>query len=208
LSVRLGVDVLEHELLRLEPLSREHVGGLERASSDQQGSPSFALVPTAETAAAYVEQSLARAAGGDYFPFAQVLTGDRVVGHTAFLGPRFWPGDEALLAVEVGTTWLHASVQGSAVNTVAKFLLFTHAFELWDASRVDIKTDERNERARAGIVAVGATFEGVLRNWQPSAAPGEEGWPRNTAMYSVTSDEWPATKRMLEQRIARKRAPR
>ncbi len=164
------------------------------------------MVPTAETAAVYVEQSLARAAGGDYFPFAQVLTGGRVVGHTAFLGPRFWPDDETLLAVEVGSSWLHPSVQGSAVNTAAKLLLFTHAFESWDASRVDLKTDERNERARAGIVAVGATFEGILRNWQPSAAPGEEGCPRHTAMHSITADEWPATKRMLKDRIALKRA--
>ncbi len=202
----LRIDVLEHELVRLEPLSREHVSGLERASSGDRESVRFAYVPTAETAAAYVEQSLARAAGGDYFPFAQVLTGGRVVGHTAFLGPRFWPDDQALLAVEVGSSWLHPSVQGSAVNTAAKLLLFTHAFESWGAARVDLKTDERNERARAGIVAVGATFEGVLRNWQPSAAPGEEGYLRNTAMHSITSDEWPATKRMLKERIARKRA--
>ena len=74
--------------------------------------------------------------------------------------------------------------------------------------RVDLKTDERNERARAGIVAVGATFEGVLRNWQPSAAPGEEGLPRDTAMHSIISDEWPATKRMLRERIESKRAHR
>lgn len=200
--------MLEHELLRLEPLSREHVSGLERAASGERESRGFALVPTAETAAAYVGHSLARAAGGDYFPFAQVLPGGRVVGHTAFLGPRFWPDGEALLAVEVGSSWLHPSVQGSVVNTVAKLLLFTHAFEPWAAARVDIKTDERNERARAGIVAVGATFEGVLRNWQPSAAPGEESWPRNTAMHSITSDEWPATKRLLNARIERKHAHR
>jgi N-acetyltransferase len=159
-----------------------------------------------ETASAYVEQSLARAASGDYCPFAQVLTGGRVVGHTAFLGPRFWPDSETLLAVEVGSSWLHPSVQGSTVNTAAKLLLFTHAFESWNAFRVDLKTDERNHRARAGIVAVGATFEGVLRNWQPSRAPGEEGWPRNTAMHSITPEEWPATKRMLNERIERKRA--
>jgi RimJ/RimL family protein N-acetyltransferase len=206
--VELRVDVLEHELVRLEPLSRQHVSGLERASSGERESLGYASVPTAETAAAYVEESLARAAGGDYFPFAQVLSGGRVVGHTAYLGPRFWPDAEALLAVEVGSSWLHPSVQGSAVNTVAKLLLFTHAFESWGASRVDIKTDERNERARAGIAAVGATFEGVLRNWQPSAAPGEERWPRNTAMYSITSDEWPATKRLLTERIESKRARR
>lgn len=209
LKVRLQVDVLEHELLRLEPLSREHVCGLERAAYGGAASFSFALVPTPETVAAYVERSLARAAAGDYLPFAQVAADSRVVGHTAFLSPRFWPHRDALLAIEVGSSWLDPSVQGTAINTVSKLLLFTHAFESWTASRVDIKTDARNARARAGIVAVGAMFEGILRNWQPSAAPGEDGQPRDTAMHSILSAEWPATKQLLKQRVEKKdRAPR
>lgn len=202
----LQVGTLEHELLRLEPLTRQHVAGLEWAASGERDSFAFALVPTPDTASAYVDQSLARAARGDYFPFAQVAAGGRILGHTAFLGPRFWPGGEALLAVEVGSSWLHPSVQGTALNTVSKLLLFTHAFGSWGALRVDIKTDARNEQARAGIIAVGATFEGVLRNWQPSAVPGEEDLPRDTAMYSITADEWRATERMLTERVQRKRA--
>jgi RimJ/RimL family protein N-acetyltransferase len=204
----LRVGVLEHPLVRLEPLSLEHIPGFERAAAGENDASGFASVPTSETAAAYVQESLDRAARGDYLPFAQVLADDRVVGHTSYLSPRFWPDGETLLAVEIGTTWLTPSVRGTAVNTVAKLLLFTHAFESWGASRVDVKTDERNERARAGIVAVGATFEGILRNWQPSAAPGEEGLPRNTAMHAITSDQWPATKRMLHERIETKRAAR
>jgi N-acetyltransferase len=205
-SVGLHVGVLEHPLVRLEPLSPEHVPGFERAASGENDAVGFASVPTAETAAAYVQESLDRTAGGDYLPFAQVLADGRVVGHTSFLGPRFWPDGETLLAVEVGASWLAPSARGTAVNTATKLLLFTHAFESWRAARVDVKTDERNERARAGIVAVGARFEGILRNWQPSAAPGEEGLTRNTAMHSITSDEWPATKRMLQERIETKRA--
>jgi RimJ/RimL family protein N-acetyltransferase len=200
-GVGLQVGVLEHRLVRLEPLSLEHIPGFERAAAGENDTIGFASVPTSETAAAYVRASLDRAAGGDSFPFAQVLPDGRVVGHTSFLGLRFWPDGKTLLAVEVGASWLAASARGTAVNTATKLLLFTHAFESWGASRVDVKTDERNERARAGIVAVGARFEGILRNWQPSAAPGEEGLPRNTAMHAVTSDQWPATKRMLEERI-------
>jgi RimJ/RimL family protein N-acetyltransferase len=199
--VELRVGVLEHPLVRLEPLSVEHIPGFERAAFGENDAVGFASVPTSETAAAYVRASLDRAAGGNSFPFAQVLPDGRVVGHTSFLGPRFWPDGETLLAVEVGSTWLVPGVRGTAVNTVAKLLLFTHAFESWGASRVDVKTDERNDRARAGIVAVGATFEGILRNWQPSQAPGEESLPRNTAMHAITSDQWPATKRLLEERI-------
>ena len=74
--------------------------------------------------------------------------------------------------------------------------------------RVDIKTDARNEAARAAIAATGATFEAVLRAWQPSLAPGEEGLVRDTAMFSVTPPEWPRVRARLEERIERRRASR
>jgi RimJ/RimL family protein N-acetyltransferase len=48
-----------------------------------------------------------------------------------------WSGPR--LAVEVGSSWLHPSVRGTAINTASKLLLFTHAFESWGALRVDIK---------------------------------------------------------------------
>jgi N-acetyltransferase len=49
---------------------------------------------------------------------------------------------------------------------------------------------------------LGARFEGVLRSWSPSHAPGEEGQLRDTAMFSVTAAEWPAVKSALSARIA------
>ena len=202
----LQVGVLRHELLRLEPLRREHARGLGQAALGDRSSFAWTEVPTPETVDGYVDGMLARAATGDALPFAQITPDDRVVGHTSFLGPRFWPGGGGLLAIEVGNTWLDPGVQGTAINTVSKLLLCTHAFEAWTAARVDIKTDARNARARAGILAVGATFEGILRNWQPSAAPGEQGLPRDTAMHSITAAEWPARKRMLQARIERRRS--
>jgi RimJ/RimL family protein N-acetyltransferase len=203
----LPIDVLEHEILRLEPLTRGHTAGLRQAAFSGADLPEFASMPTEETAADYVNRSLARAAAGNYLPFAQIAAQDRVVGHTAYLTPRFWPATDRLLAIEIGSSWLHPSVQGTAVNTVSKLLLMTHAFESWNVSRIDIKTDARNERARAGIEAIGARFEGILRNWQPSDAPGEDGAPRDTAMHSITADEWPDAKRALQARIGTKRVP-
>jgi RimJ/RimL family protein N-acetyltransferase len=203
----LPIDVLEHELLRLEPLSRGHIAGLREAAFSDADMPEFASVPTEETVDDYLNRSLARAAAGNYVPFAQIAAQDRVVGHTAYLTPRFWPAADRLLAVEIGSSWLHPSAQGTAINTVSKLLLMTHAFESWNVSRVDIKTDARNERARAGIEAIGARFEGVLRNWQPSDAPGEDGAPRDTAMHSITAREWPDVRLALQARIAAKRVP-
>jgi RimJ/RimL family protein N-acetyltransferase len=88
------------------------------------------------------------------------------------------------------------------VNAEAKLLLFRHAFEEWGAARVDLKTDARNGRSRAAIERVGARFEGVLRNWSRSWAPGEEGLLRDSAVYSITEAEWPECRARLEQRVA------
>ncbi|SFO16229.1 hypothetical protein SAMN04487980_11012 [Streptomyces sp. cf124] len=96
-----------------------------------------------------------------------------------------------------------ASTQGTGVNTEAKYLMFRHAFENWNVARVDLKTDARNGRSRAAIEGVGARFEGVLRNWSPSWAPGEDGRLRDSAMFSVTAAEWPLSRTRLEQKIAR-----
>jgi N-acetyltransferase len=77
----------------------------------------------------------------------------------------------------------------------------THAFETLHVVRTDFKTDARNQRSRTAIAGFGARFEGVLRNWGPSWAPGEEGGLRDAAIFSVTDTEWPAVKYALSRRI-------
>ncbi|WP_245726999.1 GNAT family N-acetyltransferase [Streptomyces longwoodensis] len=155
-------------------------------------------------------ESACRASGGrrDFADtaYAQVsrATG-RAVGATAYWEPRCWRDDGRLDAVEVGFTWLAATAQGTGINAEAKLLLFRHAFEEWDVARVDLKTDARNARSRAAIESVGACFEGVLRNWSRSWAPGEEGRLRDSAIFSVTAAEWPACRARLGERVARYR---
>ena len=206
-SPALSCDALMGDVVRLEPLTPGHVPGLRRAA-EGAGPNAFAAVPTPDEVEDYVARSLARRDAGAYAPFAQVeaATG-RVVGHTAYLTPRWMDGGR-LFAVEIGSTWLHPAARGTAVNPAAKLLLMTQAFESWGVDRVDIKTDARNEAARAAIAATGATFEAVLRAWQPSLAPGEEGLVRDTAMFSVTPPEWPRVRARLEERIERRRASR
>ena len=206
-SPALSCDALSGDVVRLEPLTPGHVPGLRRAA-EGAGPNAFAAVPTPDEVEDYVARSLARRDAGAYAPFAQIeaATG-RVVGHTAYLTPRWMDGGR-LFAVEIGSTWLAPAARGTAVNPAAKLLLMTQAFESWGVDRVDIKTDARNEAARAAIAATGATFEAVLRAWQPSLAPGEEGLVRDTAMFSVTPPEWPRVRARLKERIERRRASR
>ena len=131
------------------------------------------------------------------------LADRKAVGCTAYWELRTWPDPDRLRAIEVGFTWLAASAQGTGINAEAKLLLFTYAFETLGVVRVDLKTDARNERSRQAIAALGAQFEGVLRSWSPSWAPGEEGKLRDSAMFSVIADEWPTVKSALAARVAR-----
>ena len=194
---------LAGDIVRLEPLTPEHVPGLQRAAEDATTTP-FATVPAPGEVEDYVTRSLARRSTGTYAPFAQVeVATGRVVGHTAYLTPRWMP-DGRLFAVEVGSSWLSPAVRGTAVNPAAKLLLLTQALEGWGVDRVDIKTDARNEVARGAIAALGATFEGVLRAWQPSLAPGEEGRTRDTAMFAITPEQCPGVRTRLVERIERR----
>ena len=195
--------VLEGGIVRLEPLTPEHVPGLQLAAEAAATSP-FATVPAPETVEDYVAHSLARRDTGTYAPFAQVeVATGRVVGHTAYLTPRWMP-DGRLFAVEVGSSWLSPTARGTAINPAAKLLLLTQALEDWGVDRVDIKTDARNAVARGAIAALGATFEGILHAWQPSLAPGEEGRTRDTAMFAITPQQWPGVRTRLVERIERR----
>jgi RimJ/RimL family protein N-acetyltransferase len=129
------------------------------------------------------------------------LLDDQAVGVTRFLTFRARHDSLMPYAVEIGGTWLAASAQRTGINAEAKLLLLTHAFETWKVGRVDFKTDARNGRSRAAISALGATFEGVLRHWQPSHVAGEEGQLRDSAVYSILDSEWPTVRRGLLARL-------
>ncbi|MFW6724415.1 GNAT family N-acetyltransferase [Streptomyces sp. MAR4 CNY-716] len=196
--------VLEGAAVRLEPLSHRHADDLAAAAEEDRGSYGFTWVPRGAEVEGYIDAQLARATDGKLATYAQVdRVSGRAVGVTAYWDPRLWPTEEGLCAIEVGFTWLAASAQGTGMNTEAKYLLFRHAFEGWGVARVDLKTDARNTRCRAAIEGVGARFEGVLRNWSRSRAPGEDGLLRDSAIFSITAAEWPDCRVRLEQRIAR-----
>ncbi|MFI1563059.1 GNAT family N-acetyltransferase [Streptomyces sp. NPDC020490] len=202
MSYGLQGPLLEGALVRLEPLEHRHAADLAVAAEEERGTYSFTWVPRAEEVGAYVDAQLERASTGRPAPYAQVsVATGRAVGATSYWDPRCWRSDDRLDAVEIGFTWLARSAQGTGINAEAKLLLFRHAFEEWGVSRVDLKTDARNSRSRAAVESVGARFEGILRNWSRSWTPGEEDRLRDTAIFSITAEEWPACRERLEQRV-------
>ena len=187
---------LEGQHVRLEPLGLEHAANLFHASQTPEiwrwlPIPMFATVAEVEK---WIADALHIQASGTEVAFAIVRRIDgTAVGSTRFLDIR-----RPHRALEIGWTWLAREAQRTAINTEAKLLLLAHAFEIHGAVRVQLKTDERNEQSRAAISRLGATFEGVLRNFQTRP---HDGYVRNTAMYSITAAEWPGVKAGLNSRL-------
>lgn len=113
------------------------------------------------------------------------------VGRTAFYD--YVPG----VRVDVGYTIYNPRVWGTDVNPTCKWLLLDYAFEVLKVHRVGLRCDHRNERSRLAIARLGATFEGTLRAFRPSA----DGSIADVDYFSITAGEWPAVKTQLEQRL-------
>ena len=176
---------------------------MEAANEDRATYGYTQVLQSRKDAVSYVESMTSMWESGEAVPFAQIDVGrDRLVGTTRYLSIRRVDESTTPYAVEIGGTWLSASAQRTSINTNAKFLLLDYAFTTWGVSRVDLKTDARNERSRAAIERIGASLEGLLRHWQPSQVPGEEGLFRDTAMYSIIDEEWPAVRERLTSMMA------
>jgi len=201
--VRIEPFALSGEHVELVPLAIEQAGELATAAAIERGSYGWTEVPDGAAAMAdYIGRLLTQRDSGQAVPFAQRRgRDDRLVGCTRFMELRSWWDRPAPAEVEVGGTWLAADAQRSPINTEAKLLLLTHAFEVWGSGRVALCTDARNERSRAAIVRIGARFEGVLRHHRPSAAPGERGRLRDTAVFAITDEDWPAVRAALRARL-------
>ncbi len=182
--------------VRLEPLERRHLPGLLAAAADPEIFQWFLTPPLGVGAEMikWLEDGLRAQAAGTEVAWATVRVSDNlVVGSTRFLDIR-----RPNRGLEIGNTWLARAAQRTAVNTEAKLLLLTHAFENLGAVRVQLKTDERNARSRAAIARLGCTFEGILRRYQAR----HDGFVRNTAIFSLTAEEWPAAKAALAAKLA------
>jgi RimJ/RimL family protein N-acetyltransferase len=189
--------------VRLEALTDDHVEELTRAADEDRSTYGFTVVPSGTSQMQrHVSGLLDDAAAGIIVPFVMhEATSGRVIGMTRFLSLRTRPQQTTPYALEIGGTWLASSAQRTGVNTETKYLLLQFAFEEWRVARVDFKTDDRNERSKAAILRIGASFEGVLRNWQPSQVKSEELMYRDTAMFSVTGEEWPVVRSRLSLMI-------
>jgi RimJ/RimL family protein N-acetyltransferase len=174
----------------LVPLALEHEAGLRAAATDGElWKIRVTSVPEPENTRKYIEDALAMREAGHRFAFAvtESATG-KVLGCSSYhdIVP-------AIKRVEIGWTWYAKSSQRSHVNTTAKLLLLTHAFETLGCHVVGWRTDNFNFASQAAIERLGAKKDGVIRGH----ALRRDGTIRDTVMYSLRSGEWPEVKAQL-----------
>jgi RimJ/RimL family protein N-acetyltransferase len=203
-AIRPERQVLEGRFIRLEPFIPQHLPGLWQAIGHPEvfaggyGGGPAGLPADGAAFAAWAMR---------YFPYEQGTTyvarlaagpdAGTIVGTSSLAD-----FDLALEHAHIGWTAWDPRVWAGAVNPEAKLLMlgtaFAHGF-----GRVKLQADARNDRSRAAILKLGATFEGVVRRDRPRA----DGSWRDTAVYSILVEEWPEVKAGLEARLARAEPP-
>jgi RimJ/RimL family protein N-acetyltransferase len=179
--------------VRLEPLVQAHASDLLAALAHDPNIWRYMREDPPDTVAgmeAVIAARLAEQNAGTMVAFTQMdpLSG-RAVGSTTYLNIS-----RRDLGLEIGNTWLGKPWQRTAINTEAKYLLLRHAFEELGAVRVQLKTDGRNLQSQAAIARLGAVREGVLRKHSLV----RNGFIRDSVMFSILDNEWPAVKARLE----------
>jgi N-acetyltransferase len=185
---------LEGQQVRLEPLSLAHAEPLVAAASDGElWNSTVTIIPDPAGIDAYIEAALTGQSLGKELPFVIInKSSNEVVGTTRFYEIR---SNDRVAAI--GYTWLAKRAQRTPINTEAKLLLLTHAFETWQCVRVELITDVLNEQSRAAILRLGAKQEGILR--QHLILPS--GRIRDSVVFSIIDSEWPEVKARLAARL-------
>lgn len=194
--MQLNAAVLQNDHLRLEPLAERHCADL-RAACDADPAVWRDLYPVSWAGEHFDgawERLMAQQAQGDWIAFA-VVAAARCQGMTCFIRP-----DARNATVEVGGTYYHPALRGGATNPAAKRLMLGHAFAA-GARRVQFNVDALNLRSRAAVLKLGAVQEGVLRADRVTWT----GRVRDTVVFSILAQEWPAVRDGLDARLARSR---
>ena len=205
---------LEGPRVRLEPLSEGHIPALVEAAALDRSNFQWTYTPDGlEQMTDYVHDALGQVGVGRARPLRHGPSGRGPRGdgpggrrHPLLRDRAIWqwpPGASHQRhgvpdVVDIGYTWLAGPAQRTHVNTEAKLLMLTHAFEVWEVHRVALQTDVRNKRSWAAIERIGGQLDGIMR----ADRPGSDDTVRTSARFSIVAAEWPDVKASLTARLA------
>lgn len=188
---------LSGRFARLEPLSpAQHEALVDAVRDGELWKLWYTAIPSPEGMAAEIERRLALHAAGSMLPFTVFDAGGRVVGMTTYMNV-----DNVHRRVEIGSTWYARRAQRTPLNTECKRMLLAHAFDTLACIAVEFRTHRFNTQSRRAIERLGAQLDGMLRNHQRAS----NGTLRDSAVYSITADEWPTVRAHLDFQLERER---
>jgi RimJ/RimL family protein N-acetyltransferase len=188
--------VLQGRYVRLEPMHIDDLDAISEAGI-AEGVWRWTIddITTKDQMRDYVETALEERRRMTSLPFVtREIASGTIVGST-----RFGNIDVANRKAEIGWTWINPAWQRTYVNTEAKLLMLTHAFETWKCIRVELKTDALNEKSRNAILRIGAKFEGIFRQHMITGT----GRLRDTAYFSIIDKEWAEVKASLASKLGK-----
>lgn len=182
---------LENKRVYLRPLQETDIELLRPLALAQPQLFKFmsAMIQNDDDLRAFIELALLDREEERSIPF---LITDKSSGTIAG-STRYGNLDERNKKVEIGWTWIAEEFHNTGLNKAMKFLMLQYAFETLDMNRVEIKTNEKNERSRRAIESIGGRFEGILRSHMVNS----DGTVRNTVYYSIIKEEWPEVKERI-----------
>ena len=187
----LNLTTLQSSLIKLRPMTMSDLAGFRAAGNFSQVWQHMPVNHCQDnnTAKAWLFEAINEMAQGKQLAFVTInKANNKIVGST-----RLFRVNEKDNAIEIGHTFITPEYQRGYVNSHAKFLMLQHAFEVLGMVRVEICTHENNQQSRHAIARIGGIFEGILR--KNRRAP--DGSYRNTALFSITDEEWPQVKANL-----------
>ncbi|MEH7273898.1 GNAT family N-acetyltransferase [Neobacillus vireti] len=185
---------LSGEMVRLVPISLEHLEGLwEAAKHDKIWTYMATTIRSKDEMEKMIVSAMLNREKGIDYTFTVVNQEDRIIGSTRYLD--ILPEHSS---VEIGSTWYRPEFWRTRVNTECKYLLLRHAFEVWELRCVQLKTDSRNLRSQGAIERIGAVKEGTLRKDRKISG----GYVRDTVFYSILQEEWGTVKQELARKLS------
>ena len=181
--------------VKLRPLAADDRDALVAAAADGDLTRLFfsSIIRLADPDA-FVASALADRDAGRAMPFVVETPTGQVVGMTCYMRMN-----AAHRRLEIGGTFYAQSAQRTGINTEAKLMLLTHAFEVMGCNVVEIRTDWLNKRSQTAIERLGAKRDGVLRSHQIMS----DGRVRDIVVYSIIASEWAGVRQNIRYLLAR-----
>lgn len=181
---------LETDKVLLRPMGQDDIVSFARLANEPSIWRYFTfLLNNSAELQRWVETALKEREEGKRIPFTIIEKATNEVCGSTSLGSISYYDKR----IEIGWSWLGKHYQGTGINFHTKYCMLCYVFDVLNWERVEIKTDNLNERAKQALRKIGAKEEGVLRSHMQMPLDRR----RDSVYFSILKNEWPKVKNSI-----------